>query len=255
MPLLKSGPLIALVATLTCCTSASSMDMADLLKRHTEARGGMAAIEAIRSLQVTLQIEEPTFSVRGEYVATRTGNMRIDIYAGEKRVFTEALGPDGGWQWHQGTATAEDLSEEGKQALRRGLIENIFGLHELADLGYELRSLGQVEMDDCAFWLVELEAPDGYVKSLYLGAETYLVEREIEQGALHPDLDSTKTRRMTMHDDFATTDGVVFPRTSRTVDLETGAAVQSTSIKRIRMNEPIRESLFGRPESPLISPR
>lgn len=252
MPLSKSGPVIALVATLTCCASEPSMDR--LLERHTEARGGMAAIEAIASLQITLQIEEPTFSVRGEYVATRAGNMRIDVYAGDERVFTEALGPDGGWQWHQDAATAEDLSAEGKRALRRGLIENLFGLHELAGLGYGLRNLGPVEMDDRAFWLVELEAPDGYVKKLYLGAETCLVEREIEHGSLHPDLDPARTRRMTIHSDFAATDGVVFPGTSRTVDLETGTVVQSTSISRIRVNEPIRESMFVRPESPVPRP-
>jgi hypothetical protein len=70
--------------------------------------------------------------------------MRIDVFAGEDRVFTEALGPEGGWQMF-GDGTIADLSEDGDAALRRGVIANLYGLHELPALGYTLNFLGASE--------------------------------------------------------------------------------------------------------------
>jgi len=84
-----------------------------------------------------LEITEPGFTVRGDYVATREGYMRIDIYSGD-----EALGPDGGWQLLQGETVSTDLSADEERALRRGLIGNLYGLHKLAGLDYELSLAG-----------------------------------------------------------------------------------------------------------------
>ena len=96
------------------------MTLDKLVERHTEARGGAAALEIIRSSRTELEISEPAFTVRGDYVANRDGYMRIDVFAGAERVFTEALGPDGGWQLLQGESVAIGLSADGEKALRRG---------------------------------------------------------------------------------------------------------------------------------------
>lgn len=247
MPALNAVWTAVPAMTLAACTGDPSMSLDEVLRQHTVARGGAAAIEAVQSLQLTLEIEEPTFRVRGEYAATRDGYMRIDIYDDDTPVFTEALGPDGGWQIRRAGAAAEDLSEEGEQALRRGLFKNVYGLHELPALGYELHHHGSVTQDDRDFRVLEAKAPDGHVEYLYLGANSFLVERELEKTALHPDVDPADVRQVTLHDDFRRTAGVVFSHRARTFDLDQDTVIQSTVITRIAINEPYDEARFRRP--------
>jgi len=118
-----------------------------LVELNTAARGGAAAIEAVRVFDSDIRIVEPEFSVDGRYVATRDGRMRVDILVGGERVFTEALGPSGGWSWtpDQGVAPA---SPRGAAALRHG-IELPFKLHPdtgLIERDRQLRAL-QVDVD------------------------------------------------------------------------------------------------------------
>jgi hypothetical protein len=237
----------AVAILLASCTGDRSMDLDEVLQRHTAARGGAAAIESVQFLQISLAIEEATFRVRGEYAATRDGYMRIDIYDDDTPVFTEALGPDGGWQVRRGGTTAEDLSEEGEQALRRGLFKNLYGLHELPALGYELHHHGPITQDGREFQVLEAKAPDGHVEYLYLGANSFLVERELEKTALHPDVDPADVRQLTLHDEFRKIAGVAFAHRSRTVDLDQDTVIQSTVITRIGVNEAYDEARFRRP--------
>lgn len=232
----------------TACAGERPMELDELLARHAEARGGAAAIEAVHSIHATLQIEEPTFRVRGEYVATRAGHMRIDIHDDTGAVvFTEAIGPDGGWQLRQPGTDAEDLSPEGEKALQRGLVSNLYGLHELSALGYHLYAHGTVTQDGENFRVVEVVAPDDHVQYLYLGARSFLVERELEKAALHPDIDPTVTSQLILHDDFREAAGVLFAHRARTVDRDEDRIIQSTVITRLRVNEPYDEARFRRP--------
>ena len=114
-------PSLFAALVLVGCQAIEPVDLTQLIERHTESRGGKQAIEHVHSLRFDLEITEPGFTVRGDYLATRDGYMRIDIYSGDERVFTEALGPDGGWQLLQGATVPTDLSEDGEKALARGL--------------------------------------------------------------------------------------------------------------------------------------
>lgn len=44
---------------------------------------------AIRSLEYAIHIKEPKFELDGIYKVNKLGQMRIDLYAGGKRVYTE----------------------------------------------------------------------------------------------------------------------------------------------------------------------
>ncbi len=173
----------------------------ELLARHTEARGGAAAIEGVRTIKVELEIVEPTFTVTGTYVATREGHMRIDVFADGNRVFTEALGPDGGWQMF-GDGRVADLSEDGKKALVRGIAGNLFGLHERVALGYKLELFGDVTKGGNPYFELEETTPDGFAKRLYMDPVSYQISGEIRTSALHPDVDNTEQRQESRNMDF-----------------------------------------------------
>ena len=109
-----------------------------VIERNTQATGGRAAIEAVKSIEVDLHIVDPDFQVDGKYRAARPGRMRIDVLAEGKHVYTEAFDSDRGWQW-KGTAI-EAASAKGTAALRHGveLPGKLFGLHELRQRGHRV---------------------------------------------------------------------------------------------------------------------
>jgi hypothetical protein len=74
-------------------------DLESIVDRHVAARGGRAAIEAVRAYETEIRIVEPAFEVDGTYVATRDGQMRVDIVAGGQPAFTEALDGSRAWTW------------------------------------------------------------------------------------------------------------------------------------------------------------
>lgn len=224
------------------CCEAEPAALERILERHTDARGGATAVERVRTLRLELEISEPEFTVRGVYVATRDGYVRIDIYADGERVFTEALGPGGGWQLRQGETTPAPLSPEGERALRRGLVRNLYGLHEVQGLDYELVLEGGSSGEHVT--LVET-APDGFTRELLIDRRSALVAAAVETKALHPDVDPTETRQETrflIHEEHG---GVLWPMKSETVDLESGETIASVRVLSVEVNPDVEADYFA----------
>lgn len=223
------------------------MTLQTLLDRNAEARGGAQAIESVHAIDLDLEIAEPKFTVTGRYRATRDGKMRIDIFADGERVYTEALGPDGAWQMKRGETTGAPESAAGAAALKRGIAGNLYGLHELRGLGYRLNFTGTQNRAGEDYWVIEKVAPDGLSETLYLDKDAYLVAREIETSALHPDIDSTLARFETLKLDYQDTGGVLFARKSEKRNLDTDEVVQTTLVKAVHINPEIDPAIFKRP--------
>ncbi|ANM31350.1 hypothetical protein ABI59_19880 [Acidobacteria bacterium Mor1] len=205
-----------------------------ILELHAEARGGKLAIESIRALRLEVEIEEPTFSVHGTYVATRDGYMRVDIYDGDSLVFVEALGPAGGWQWNAG-GDVRPLSSEGEAALRRGLLGNLYGLHEWPAHDVSLTLVPAQSGPATDYWVVDAVEASGFTRRLRIDKQSHLVVRSSEVSALHPDMDATPIAQYTERGDWELHRGVLLPRFTRRVDRATGETVQTARARRIEL--------------------
>lgn len=234
------------------CQADDQVTINSLIESHTDSRGGKDAIENVQSLRLGLEITEPGFTVRGDYVATRDGYMRVDIYSGDERVFTEALGPDGGWQLLQGETVFTELSEDGEEALRRGLVGNLYGLHELSDLGYKLTLAGTVTRGAENFWAIDQIAPNGFFKQRLMDKSSFLIVREVERSALHPDLDSTKMPQETLFMNYKASAGVLFSRRTEKIDSATGAILQKVVVKKVQINPAIDATKFKHPNESTV---
>ena len=241
--------LLMLAATVACGphTVPAEMDLDQLLRAHTEAVGGASAIENVGAIEVEIQIEEPTFVVIGSYKATRDGRMRIDIFADDQRVFTEAYDGTSGWQLLQEQSSASDMSADGQAAVIHGIHVNIFGLHELAELDYSLTLAGREKVDDTDYWLVDSVSSAGFLKRYYINAETFLIERTREERALHPDLDAETKRFETLHFNYREVSGRLVSFSEKKIDLDSGDVVQSTEVVRFTINPEIDFVIFDRP--------
>jgi hypothetical protein len=227
----------------------AELSLAEVIARHTDAVGGPQAIERVEGLEFTLHIVEPGFELDAVYRADRTGRMRIDVFAGGERVFTEAHDGQKAWQWSRGEQRALDVSPEGTAALRHGtqLPGKMRGLHELAREGHEVALLGRETLDGTRYYVLRVTLSDGFVTHYYLDPESFLIARGRDFRALHPDLDASKKWLENRWTDYRPVDGVLRSFHDEQLDLRTGQVVQTTTVKSVRSNPEIDPGLFLRP--------
>jgi hypothetical protein len=247
---------IAFIAiTLTACSEAP-IGLEQVIDRNTKAVGGYAAIESVKSIEIDLHIADPGFEVDGTYRAARPGQMRIDIQAGGKHVFTEAFDGQKGWQSHD-EGGKEAASPKGSAALRHGveLPGKLFGLHELKQRGHQLELVGREKIEGVNYHALRLTLSDGYTTTLYIDPASWLINRRRDVRPLHVDIDPTPTMIEQRSSDFREIAGVQFAFASDDVDLKTGKTIETVRVKRIKVNPPIDPSIFQncRELRPLLS--
>ena len=219
---------------LTACgsenpTPDASRSLTAVLNLNAQARGGKERFAKLRALRLEVQINEPDFEVSGIYVATREGHVRINVYSDGQRVFSEALGPEGGWQWRGGAEETQALSPSGEAALRRGLVSNLYALYEWPEQGYELASVDGEDPGRTHTAVMASDA-DGFTKRLLLDPDTHLVTQIWETSALHPDIDSRKTEQYTQVLAWETVDGIRMPTLTEKIDAESGETMQRAEV-------------------------
>ena len=226
---------------------APGLTLQQVVDRCTEAAGGKAAIEAARAIQVKLTIEEPKFKVEGVYLADRKLRMRIDIYADQKRVYTEAYDGTKGWQMGE-DGVHSDSKPEGSAALLHGILTpgKLFGLHEQESIGNHLELAGREIVDKVNYYVLELTLKDGFVIQYYVNPDTWLIERSRDERALHPDIDPTKKATESRFSDYRKVDDVLRSFETTTVDLNTGF-VSTDTVLEVNINPKLDESRFQKP--------
>jgi len=225
----------------------AELSLGEIIDRHTEARGGRQAIEAVESLEIELRIVEPTFEVTGLYRADRRERMRIDVFSEGNRVFSEGLDGVGSWQWNGGSEHAEPTTPEASAALRHGAILNLRGLHELEALGHDLSYLGLERLDGVELHALEITLDDGFKRYEYLDPDSLLIVRSRTFRAFHPAMDPEEKWHETRFSDFREVDGQVRAFVQETVDLETGETISTVTTRAIRVNPTLDPVLFEAP--------
>lgn len=233
-------------AMLGACAGGSQWTLEQVLDRHAEARGGKEALERVASIELELAIEEPTFTVTGLYRASREGFVRIDIFNGDMRVFTEAIGPDGAWQMSSDGVVSE-VSKAGIEALQRGIAGNLYSLHERERLGYQLEMVGFRKHWGEQRIVIEERTDTGFMRTYYLDPASFQIASSAERSALHPDLDDTASSQETFWTGSTKQHGVVFPALSVKEDLSSGKQIQRVEIKRREINPAFDRNIFARP--------
>ncbi|MFL6518739.1 MAG: hypothetical protein ACJ8NS_00805 [Chthoniobacterales bacterium] len=226
----------------------SPLSLDDVIARNTEATGGRAALEGVKTIAVDLHIVDPGFEVDGSYQAARPSQMRIDVKANGKPVYVEAFDGKRAWQWKGvGTATVEE-SPAATAALRRGIEfpGKLYGLHELAGRGHKLELAGREKIDGIDYYAIKATLNDGFNATFYIDPSTWLITRRRDFRPLHVDIDPTPTTIEHRSSDFRKVNGVMYPFHSEEIDLQTGKVLETTTVKEIRGNPPIDETIFSK---------
>lgn len=231
------------------CEKAPETDVSTILARHTDARGGAAALDAVQAIEVNRTVQEGSRQFTTHYVATRDGRMRMDVRQGGSTIFSEGYDGESAWQRRGMVAPADDMPDWAVAAAKRALRHNLYALHQLAETGTEFVLAGREKVAGGLYnWVVEATDPDGYKRRLYFDPADFLVTRVQESSALNPTRTNYPAQLDTYFSDFREVDGVYFSFKSETYSDEAGQAVQKTNANKIVVNPEFDPKIFSRPD-------
>jgi hypothetical protein len=176
-----------------------------------------------------------------------SGQNAIDVSTEGKHVFTEAFDGQYGWQWED-KGEQKPATERATAALRHGveLPGKLFGLHELKARGHRMKSIGREQIDGVNYYVLQLILNDGYAASLYVDPNSWLITRRRDVRPLHVDVDPRPTTIEQVSSDFHHVDGVKFPFATAETDPNTGARLESTITKSVKINPTLPPTLFDK---------
>ena len=218
----------------------------EIIANHTRARGGAATLDAIRNTRNVATIVEPSFTVRGRYIASVDGRMRIDVFQDGANVFSEGLDAEGAWQREGADAPLTPVSDAGRAALLHGVEFNLFGLHALSARGHRISLDGREIIGGANFHVLKIVLSDGFETYRYIDPESSLMTRKRDVRALHPDVDPATRLLETVESDFRPVNGVLSAFAWEQRDVAHNAVVQNGVIHSLEYNAEIADEIFLR---------
>jgi hypothetical protein len=223
----------------------SRLTLQQVIDRNTEARGGAAALDAMRTLQIDAEIKEGGQTLNGHWTADGK-HVRVDIYADGKSVFSEGVDDQGGWMWTGGDAPPKPSVEEGRQALLVGGENHLFGWHRFSERGHKLALMPSATIDGVTYHVVESRYATGQVSYHYVNSVTWQAERRRDERAYHPDVDPTNQKVESRFYDFVAVDGVVASHASEDFDLASDKSLASSRVLKRIINPQLPADHFDR---------
>ena len=230
--------IVIMLSVLPLISCAQEMTYEMFLDNHIEARGGREAIENVFSVTTEIEIQEGERKMVGFFRANRDGQMRIDVFVEGERVFTEALTSiNEGWQLDGGETVPKTLSDQGMANLQKAVHTNVYGLHEMEGLGYQIKFLGLKNFRDNMHWAIDLISPNGQSERLFYDQKKFLKVGSMDESALHVDVDPTKTLNASMTKNHMMVDGVMFSFGDEVINLRTNSIIQTSNVIKIEVNK------------------
>ena len=223
-----------------------SNTLENLLELNEEFEDPSGIRKNIHSMTYRLHIKEPDFELNGIYRVTRSGQMRIDIYDGESRVFTEAFDGERGWQWHPEMNAAKVIHGEKAQALVHGiqLPGKLYVLKDLQAEGHKVELLGKEAKGDEDYHLIKVTLSDGFVKYYLMNPASGTLEVNRDFRAFHPDIDNTAIPIETRHKRWKDTTGMMKSYQSENWNLEQNKWLGTTTVNVIVFDETLPSDYF-----------
>ena len=221
------------------CARAADLSLDEIIARHTRARGGRAALDAIHAEYVDQDITENGKTVNAHYLCDKRPAFRIDIYDGGRHTFCEGLDAKGPWIWPQAQAAARDGVADGAKSAIQGIQFNLYGLHAFPGLGNRLSLEGRQTIAGTDYYVIGVNMRGSYQTYLYLDPKSFLVTRRRDDRAPHPDLNAARKYLETQYFDFRPVSGVTVAFAQHQVDLAGGTVIQTISCHKIAYNPPV----------------
>lgn len=220
-------------------------DLEQLLARNEAAVGGGENWARIENVRVQLTIEEPGSRLEAIYMATRAGDMRIDIMLADQKVFSEGLDDGKAWLWTPSDGVKLQ-SQQSTAALRHGIEfpGRFFTLMDLYRDGTTVTLEGQVLEGSGSQWRVRVTLADQFSRDYFIDDKTALVVRVHDRRAFHPAADPQAVLIETRKEEPDWLNGTLYYRTSKNTNLQTGDWMATTRVHSLEHNIEIPQGYF-----------
>ena len=245
---------------ITACTSGDNAEqdvlVAEILQMNLQAVRGDTRNSGVRTTDKTVRISEANYTLVGRYRAAGIGMMRIDVFAGDERVFSEGKDESGVWEWPGGQDKPVTVDHDGVGALEHGIEFNLFALAELGDRGHEVELVGREVVRETSYYVLKITLADGFETYKFVNEETWLIDMSRNFRALHPGIDPTRKNIETRFDQWQRVDGILFPSRSRDFVQGSETPTQTGVVLESKYNVPLADLDLDRtyvPDGPPIT--
>jgi hypothetical protein len=237
--------LIACVLSSTASGAASNAPSLDeIVARHLEARGGVAALAAIQTLVYSGGVyQEGDYSSAGKaFMAFQAPYFRV-VGNPEDSDFME--GYDGSaWEWYGEHGFVVRTVGAASGATRRGT--HFRGpFFDWRGDGSTLQLLGSEPIDGQPAWRVSVTTRDGFTREYFIDQRSYLIVAQRTEAPIHAF--GAKVRTEDRFSDYRRVAGVLFPFRGGETEIATGETLNSMTWGKIEANRVLPASWWSPP--------
>lgn len=246
---LSAGAAATLLPAALQAQAAPALD--EILARHTRARGGAAALDRVRSCLIEVDITERGQTIRGRYAAVGGASpaedrVRIDIFAGRRRVYAEGIDEAGVWLRSGDAPPQASVATGAANALLHGAEFNLFGVHRFAGRGHRVRRLPDEPIDGLRHPVIEVVYTTGHATCFFFDPASAMLVRRRDRRAYHPDASTAQQRVETIFSDFQSVEGVAAAHSNLDRDLLTGNVLATNQVVSRALNPALPDDYFAR---------
>jgi hypothetical protein len=224
-------------------SAASAQTVDEILAKHVEARGGIAALAAIRTLRIERTVAATFNDVEIVVYKKRPNLYRSEMKPKGSTAVTVRAFAENAWE----TAGGKTTVREGAGAMEQREVDADFDglLVNHREKGHTITLEGRQRVGATDAWKLKVTTKSGAIRYVYLDAATWLESHHEGSIELAPNRRVATTLRF---DDWREVGGVKFPFA---IDEERDAPGQTFVIytKKVEVNVPIDDAIFRMPAS------
>lgn len=224
---------------------ATSPDVATIIARHIEARGGSAAIHAVENVIFDQgHYREGDFELTDFVVMLRRPYYKVVGHPARNPEFLE--GYDGAaWEWYYPAGFVVHTTGPANRAARH-FADIDTPLIDYADKGSRVELIGTETIDGRPAYRVRLTMLDDHIVDFLIDQESYLIVGQQQTMPQHAFGNSLVT--LQRFSDYRPVAGVLFPYRNEEVEIATGRVINTLVWGSIRVNEAMPLAWFSPPQ-------
>ena len=236
-----------------CKTSESAMEPAapmsveqQLIESHIAALGGLEAIRAIESMQVTGEIEMPSVGMTMPITITSKRPSMVHVRVEVSAMNAEVINAyDGETAWEinpMGGGTQKMTGDQARNIKEQADMDGFLIDYEAK--GYAVHYVGEEEVNGSNTKKLRVIRPDSSEIIVFLDAESFLQVKTETEGT-NP-MTGVKAKMVTFMMDYRDVDGIMIPFEMKV--LMDGQVFQIITMKEVQTNVEVDETIFAYPK-------
>lgn len=220
----------------------ADVNVADLIDKHIEARGGKENIQAIQTIKMTGMLEVSGMELPMTNYIKRPNKLRVHLEIKSMNAeMNQGFDGEMGWMQQPGSDPQRMPKEMSKNMADQSNIDG--QLMDYDEKGYTLEYVGEGMVHDSPAHKLKLIRPDHAESVIYIDAATYL-EVKIEGEGTNPQ-NGQKMKTETFMSDYRSVGGIQMAHVTE-VKMD-GNTIQKMNMEKIEVNVDVEDSLFQMP--------